>query len=138
MTDGTLAQARPARRRLPVLAVLALILAAGALVAPSLGPFQLMLAEVLGRGARRGLRHRRRSGQWPAHGGRCQSDRGGREQAELHTEEEWGASQIDPDDAPRDTPRAVREYLDTLEQAAFGAASEVQPKFISHSDPECR
>jgi IS5 family transposase len=45
--------------------------------------------------------------------------------------EEWDASQIDPDDAPR----AVREYLDTLDEAAFGAASEVQPKFTSHSDP---
>nr|WP_205963785.1 hypothetical protein [Pseudoruegeria sp. SK021] len=31
-------------------------------------------------------------------------------------------------------PRAEREYLDTLNEAAFGAASEVQPKFTSHSD----
>jgi transposase len=31
--------------------------------------------------------------------------------------------------------RAVREYLDTLDQAAWGAASEVVPKFISRSDP---
>ena len=45
--------------------------------------------------------------------------------------EEWDASSIDPADAPR----AVREYLDTLDEAAFGAASEVQPKFTSHSDP---
>ena len=45
--------------------------------------------------------------------------------------EEWDASSIDPTDAPR----AVREYLDTLDEAAFGAASEVQPKFTSHSDP---
>jgi hypothetical protein len=29
----------------------------------------------------------------------------------------------------------VREYLDTLDQAAWGAASEVVPKFISRSDP---
>ncbi len=36
---------------------------------------------------------------------------------------------------PTDAPRAVREYLDTLDEAAFGAASEVQPKFTSHSDP---
>ncbi|EEX11953.1 transposase IS4 family protein [Citreicella sp. SE45] len=34
-----------------------------------------------------------------------------------------------------DAPRAVREYLDVLDEAAFGAASEVQPKFTSHSDP---
>ena len=34
-----------------------------------------------------------------------------------------------------DRRRAVREYLDTLDQAAWGAASEVVPKFISPSDP---
>jgi transposase len=33
------------------------------------------------------------------------------------------------------TRRAVREYLDTLDQAAWGAASEVVPKFISPADP---
>jgi hypothetical protein len=31
--------------------------------------------------------------------------------------------------------RAMREYLATLDDAAFGAASEVVPKFISPSDP---
>lgn len=31
--------------------------------------------------------------------------------------------------------RAVREYLATLDDAAFGAASEVTPKFVSPSDP---
>ena len=36
--------------------------------------------------------------------------------------EDWDASAIHPSDAPR----AVREYLDTLDEAAFGAASEVQ------------
>ncbi len=45
--------------------------------------------------------------------------------------DDWDAARIDPADAPR----AVREYLDTLDEAAFGAASEVQPKFTSHSDP---
>ena len=45
--------------------------------------------------------------------------------------EEWDTGAIDPADALR----AVREYLDTLDEAAFGAASEVQPKFTSHSDP---
>jgi hypothetical protein len=44
--------------------------------------------------------------------------------------EDWDAASIDPADAAR----AVREYLDTLDEAAFGAASEVQPKFTSHSD----
>ena len=33
------------------------------------------------------------------------------------------------------TRRSVREYLDTLDQSAWGAASEVVPKFISKSDP---
>jgi len=32
-------------------------------------------------------------------------------------------------------PRAVQEYLETLDQAAWGAASDVQPKFVSPSDP---
>ena len=45
--------------------------------------------------------------------------------------EEWDATSIDPADAPR----AVREYLDTLDEAAFGAATPVKPKFTSHSDP---
>jgi len=45
--------------------------------------------------------------------------------------EDWDCSAIDPADAPR----AVREYLDVLDDAAFGAASEVVPKFTSHSDP---
>src|SRR5262245_56704825 len=31
--------------------------------------------------------------------------------------------------------RAIREYLATLDDAAFGAASEVMPKFVSPSDP---
>lgn len=33
------------------------------------------------------------------------------------------------------TRRSVREYLDTLDSAAWGAASEVTPKFIAKSDP---
>jgi transposase len=37
--------------------------------------------------------------------------------------------------AAKDARRAVREYLATLDDAAFGAASEVTPKFISPSDP---
>jgi transposase len=44
---------------------------------------------------------------------------------------DWTPEKIDPDDAPR----AVREYLETLDDAAFGAASPVKPKFTSHSDP---
>src|SRR5215475_3963961 len=36
---------------------------------------------------------------------------------------------------PGEGSRAVREYLATLDDAAFGAASEVTPKFVSPSDP---
>jgi hypothetical protein len=45
--------------------------------------------------------------------------------------EEWDPSSIDPVDAPR----AVREYLDTLDDTAIVAANEVQPRFTSHSNP---
>ncbi|MDV7145675.1 IS1182 family transposase [Tropicimonas sp. TH_r6] len=45
--------------------------------------------------------------------------------------EEWDRTAIDPADAPR----AVQEYLEVLDHEAFGAASEVEPKFTSHSDP---
>jgi iron complex transport system permease protein len=47
MTDSVLAPARALRRRLPVMAALALLLAAGALVALTVGPFRLTLAEVV-------------------------------------------------------------------------------------------
>jgi len=44
---------------------------------------------------------------------------------------DWPAERLDPEDAPR----AVREYLDTLDDAAFGAATEKEPRFTSHADP---
>lgn len=37
--------------------------------------------------------------------------------------------------APDRASRAVQEYLATLDDAAFGAATEVVPKFVSPSDP---
>ena len=37
--------------------------------------------------------------------------------------------------APGEAARAVQEYLGKLNDAAFGAATEVTPKFISSSDP---
>jgi transposase len=37
--------------------------------------------------------------------------------------------------AAKDASRAVKEYLATLDDAAFGAASEVTPRFVSPSDP---
>ena len=36
---------------------------------------------------------------------------------------------------PQTASRAVREYLATLDDTAFGAASDVTPKFVSPSDP---
>ncbi|WP_246033038.1 transposase, partial [Falsirhodobacter xinxiangensis] len=47
------------------------------------------------------------------------------------SQELWQGGQIDKETAPR----AVREYLETLDDAAFGGASEVRPKFVSCSDP---
>ena len=44
--------------------------------------------------------------------------------------DEWKAQ-----DHGADASRAVQEYLATLDDAAFGAASEVTPKFVSPSDP---
>jgi transposase len=44
--------------------------------------------------------------------------------------EDWDRRSI-----PENATRAVGEYLETLNDAAFGAASEVRPKFISPSDP---
>jgi transposase len=39
------------------------------------------------------------------------------------------------EDIPADATRAVKDYLARLDDAAFGAASEVMPKFVSPSDP---
>ncbi len=47
------------------------------------------------------------------------------------SKEEWQPDKINHEDAPR----AVREYLDTLDDAAFGAATPVQPGVTSRSDP---
>ena len=47
------------------------------------------------------------------------------------SKDEWDTGRIDVEAAPR----AVKEYLDTLDEAAFGAASDVKPKFTSFSDP---
>jgi transposase len=40
--------------------------------------------------------------------------------------------------APETASHAVREYLAVLDDAAFGAATPVVPKFISHADPASR
>jgi transposase len=44
---------------------------------------------------------------------------------------DWTPDMIDPQAAPR----GVREYLEALDDDAFGAATPVQPKFTSHTDP---
>lgn len=38
----------------------------------------------------------------------------------------------------QDTTRAVTEYLAVLDEVAFGATTEVAPKFISPTDPAAR
>jgi transposase len=40
--------------------------------------------------------------------------------------------------APEKITRATQEYLDTLDDAAFGAATPVKPKVLSRSDPAAR
>ncbi len=44
--------------------------------------------------------------------------------------DEWNIETL-----PVDAQRSVRDYIDTLNDEAFGAASDKQPKFISPSDP---
>jgi hypothetical protein len=39
---------------------------------------------------------------------------------------------------PETVTRATREYLDTLDDAAFGAATPVEPKVLSPADPAAR
>ena len=41
----------------------------------------------------------------------------------------------DKNRSPEKASRAVKEYMATLDAAAFGAASDVTPKFVSPSDP---
>ena len=41
----------------------------------------------------------------------------------------------DKNRAPEKASRAVKDYMATLDAAAFGAASDVTPKFVSPSDP---
>ena len=45
-----------------------------------------------------------------------------------------GTDEVDWETIAR-TRRSVREYLDTLDEAAWGAASDTVPKFIAKSDP---
>lgn len=45
--------------------------------------------------------------------------------------DDWDPADLNPNDAPR----AVRDYLDVLDDAAFGAASNVPSKFVAPNDP---
>ena len=56
-------------------------------------------------------------------------------QADTNKQRSVPGSEWDPADVPPDPKRAVQDYLATLDDAAFGAASEVTPKFVSPSDP---
>jgi IS5 family transposase len=56
-------------------------------------------------------------------------------QADANKQRSLAASDWRAPDHPPDAPRAVREYLATLDEAAWGAATEVEPKFVSPSGP---
>ena len=56
-------------------------------------------------------------------------------QADANKQRSVPGSEWDPADVPPNAKQAVQDYLATLDDAAFGAASEVTPKFVSPSDP---
>lgn len=56
-------------------------------------------------------------------------------QADANKQRSLAGSDRQAQDHPPDAPRAVREYLATLDEAAWGAATDVEPKFVSPSDP---
>ncbi len=56
-------------------------------------------------------------------------------QADANKQRSLPSDEWDVNDIPDDAVRAVKDYLATLDDAAFGAASAVTPKFISPSDP---
>lgn len=55
--------------------------------------------------------------------------------ADANKQRSVPGSEWSTDRHPAAGSRAVREYLATLDDAAFGAATEVRPKFVSPSDP---
>jgi transposase len=55
--------------------------------------------------------------------------------ADANKQRSVPSSEWKPDEVKDKACRAAREYLATLDDAAFGAASPVTPKFISPSDP---
>ena len=55
--------------------------------------------------------------------------------ADANKQRSVSSSDWDPGQIKDGACRAAREYLATLDDAAFGAASPVTPKFIAPSDP---
>src|SRR5919112_331108 len=55
--------------------------------------------------------------------------------ADANKQRSLAGSDWQAQDHPPDAPRAVREYLATLDEAAWGAATDVEPKIVSPSDP---
>jgi hypothetical protein len=55
--------------------------------------------------------------------------------ADANKQRSIPGSEWKKDRDPQKAGRAVKEYLETLDDAAFGAASNVTPKFVSPSDP---
>ena len=55
--------------------------------------------------------------------------------ADANKQRSVRSSDWKPEEITADASRATREYLATLDDAAFGAASPVTPKFIALSDP---
>lgn len=56
-------------------------------------------------------------------------------QADANKQRSLPADEWNFDSLPKDASRSTREYLETLNDAAFGAASDKKPKFISPTDP---
>ena len=55
--------------------------------------------------------------------------------ADANKQRSIPGSEWKKDRDPQEASRAVKEYLATLDDAAFGGASNVTPKFVSASDP---
>jgi hypothetical protein len=56
-------------------------------------------------------------------------------QADANKQRSLAGSDWTAQDHTQATPRAVREYFATLDESACGAATDVQPKFVSRADP---
>ena len=75
-------------------------------------------------------RHPRGTGRWEAFAIDASLIKGGCQPAERDRTQEGLP--------PEATGRAVEEYIAVLDDAAFGAATDVAPKFVSQADPAAR